>query len=272
MVRKLIKHEALRTRGQFLVIFGAATLLALVGAGFALTGWPFISVLGLILGMFGTAALIPVTQLALAVDYWTSSYRRIGYFTQTLPVKGSTIYWSKLAWALVVVIASLVWAAALGLLTVVGSSESLGMTVGELFSTIGAWLSGLASALPWWGWIVGVVLVLLFLATNILMFFFSASVGSERRLNQFGAGGPVLVWFLSYVAMQIVVLALMMVPLGIGWIDGSVVLVQENFLALLLTNTEPDVVPAGIIVGFVLMAIVFMWRTHVSWNRKVSLA
>lgn len=126
MVATLIKHELIRTKAMLLVIAAAATLSAVFGSLIAATQWPLFAQLGAVLAFIATAGLVPVIQLALAVDYWKTGYRRIGYFTQTLPVKSSTIFWAKLAWACLVSIVSAVWALVLGALVFMGGAVLLG--------------------------------------------------------------------------------------------------------------------------------------------------
>src|SRR5690625_4541204 len=95
----LLKHEFLRTRNMLALVAGVAVLLALAGTLLAATGVPVLSSVGLVAGLAAVLGLVPAAQLALAVAYWRSSYGRAGYLTQTLPVKGSTIYWAKMLWA-----------------------------------------------------------------------------------------------------------------------------------------------------------------------------
>lgn len=272
MVRTLIKHEVLRTKGLLATIFGAALLLAVVGALTAATQWPLVAQFGLIVGMVGTAGILPAAQLGLAIEYWTSGYRRVGYFTQTLPVKGSTIYGARLLWGLVVVIAALLWAGLLGIITFMGSAASLGRAPLDVFGIIADTAAGIAAVMPWWGWIVSPLLVVLFLMFNLLQYYFAASIGSERRFNSMGIGGPILVWLLLYVVAQVVILAFMLLPVGIGVEGGSVALVTENYVAMMLADDAPGSVPAGIVLGFVTMAVLLVWRTAISWDRKVTLA
>lgn len=273
MVGTLIRHEAIRTRGLLATIFGAAAILTVVGAVLAATMWPLISQVGLLMAIVGAVATVPASQLGLAWDYWQSGYRRIGYFTQTLPVRGRTIYWARLAWGVAVLVAGLLWSSVLGILAFFGTAGSFGMRPFDVFPLVGDWFSALAAVLPWWGWIALPVLLLVFVGFTLVQYYFAASIGSERRLVSLGIGGPVLVWFAVYMAMQLVFLVFMfVVPLGIGVIDGTLALTSENFFAAVIANEQPGSMPAGIIPAFVLATIALVWRTVVSWERKVSLA
>lgn len=272
MVGKLIKHEAIRTRGMLATIFGAAALLAVVGSLMAATQWPVIAQFGLVVSLVGAVGVLPATQLALGIDYWQTSYRRIGYFTQTLPVKGSTIYWAKLAWGAIAVVASLVVALLLGAITFMGSAGSLGYAPLDIFGLVGEFLFEVAAVLPWWGWIAAPLALLLLILFTLFQYYFAASIGSEKRFVGMGVGGPVLVWFGLYVVLQVVLMAFMIIPLGLGVEGGSLALASENYLQLIVNDIEPATVPIGFLPGFLLASVILVWRTVVSWNRKVSLA
>ncbi len=273
MVGKLIKHEAIRTSGMLLAIFGAATLLVVLGALASATRWPVVAQIGLIGALTGTVGVLVGTQLALGIDYWRSSYRRIGYFTQTLPVKGATIYWAKLAWAAVAVVVALLWACLLGVVTFMGNATSIGYRPLDVFQLIGDWLAAMADVLPWWVWIAGPLLVFVFVMFTVVEYFFAASIGSERRLVSLGVGGPVLVWFLLYMAMQVMLMfGMVAIPLGLTVSDGGLELVGQNFLQLMLADSQPGSMPIGFVPVFLVVVPLLVWRTTVSWNRKVTLA
>ena len=108
MVSTLIKHEFLRTRTWLGLVFGVATLLTLMGTLMAYTPWALVQGLGFIVSVVVVGAFFTVVQLALAYDYWRSSYSRTGYFTQSLPVKGSTIYGAKFLWGSIVTVVALI--------------------------------------------------------------------------------------------------------------------------------------------------------------------
>lgn len=273
MVGKLIKHEAIRTSGMLLTIFGAATLLAVIGALASATQWPVVAQVGLVGSMSGVIGVLAGTQLAMGIDYWRSSYRRIGYFTQTLPVRGSTIYWAKLAWATVAVVAALLWAGVLGIVTFMGNAAALGQRPLDVFVLIGDFLASAAAVVPWWGWIVGAALLLVFVMFTVVEYFFAASIGSEKRLVSLGVGGPILVWFLLYMVMQVVLmLGMAVIPLGLTTTDGGLALVGQDFLQLMFSDTQPGSMPVGFIPVFLVALGLLIWRTTVSWNRKVTLA
>ncbi|MGV8847867.1 hypothetical protein [Tessaracoccus sp.] len=272
MVGTLITHEYLRTRTWLAVVFGAATLLTLVGTLMAYTPWGFIQVLGCILSFVAVAAFLFVVQLGLAFDYWRSSYSKTGYFTQSLPVQGSTIYGAKLLWGSIVTVVTLVWNVVLAVPVVFGVAHAMGegITWAQLLRDLGRmW----GSAPPWvWG-----VLAILFITLAIgglAQYYFAASVGSEARLNRLGIGGPIIVWFVLYMVMQLLLLVgIVAVPLGLGaGTDGTLAIISANFLEMVMVNDSPDIMPLGFFPVLYIVSAVLIWRTVVSWNKKVSLA
>ena len=272
MITTIIKHEFIRARGWLAQVFGGATLLVATGSALALTDWPMVSTFGVVLGAFAVVALLPVAQLALAWDYWRSSYRRIGYFTQTLPIRGATQYWARLIWGTAVSLLALAWSIVLGVGLWYGSMRVTDSRPADLWDTVtGTWELATQAA-PAWFWVLALLLVVLLMLSNVAAYYFAASVGSERRFAGLGAGGPVLVWVLIYFAIQLAfVVAIVTVPWGVGLVDGRLGLVQQDFLSLLAANEETDVMPIGFLPVLVLMVVPLVWRTIVSWERKVSL-
>ncbi len=272
MVGTLIKHEALRTRRWLTVVFGLATLVTLMGALMAWTGWPLISQLGVILSFVGVGAFLAVVQVGLAYDYWRSSYSKTGYFTQSLPVKGATIYWSKLLWGCVVTLVAIVWNVVLALVAYLGSASSMRVT--EPLSQLRAAWTGMLEILPAVA-VIGLALavVVSFFAT-LVQYYFAASIGSESRMNRLGIGGPVLVWFGLYLVMQmLLLLGIVAIPLALGsGSDGGLALVSLNFLSVMVENQTAGAMPLGFVPVLALSTAVLVSRTVVSWNRKVSLA
>lgn len=275
MTATLLKHEALRTRGFLLVILGAAAALGLVGSLMALTGWPVISVVGTVLGFIGAFGLIPAVQLASAVDYWRTGYGRIGYFTQTLPVRGARIYGAKLAWAALVLLAGLVLTVALWFGVMVASAQSLfGMTPQVLLGQVGEVLAAAFEASPWLVAVGAPVILIVMYGFNLVLLFAAASIGSERWLQRLGWGGPVLVWFALYAIVQVVMFVLILaIPFGLG-VDaaGDFGLVPADLLTAMVTNTTAEVMPVGFLPAMALMIPLLIWRTAHSWNHRVSLA
>lgn len=272
MNRKLLKHEYLRTRPLLGTIWGAAALFALAGGLLGLTGLPAISGLGKLLALVGAAAPLPATQLALGIDYWRANYQRTGYFVHTLPVRGATQYRVKLTWGLLAsLVATLVSLAFFAWFAVVVAITD-GHGVPALLDAVGAGWAGFVAAMPAWAWIVLPIVALFALAANLVQFYFAASVGSERRFNQLGAGGPIVVWFGLYVASQLAgFLFLFLIPFGLGVVDGKLAVVGVDWLQAMAANSNPQAMPFGIVPMLMVITAAVVWRTRLSWEKKVAL-
>ncbi len=272
MVTTLIKHEVLRTRSWLAIVFGAATLMTVVGTLMAYTPWAVIQGLGFALTVVAVGAFLFVVQLGLAFDYWRSSYRKTGYFTQSLPVKGSTIYWSKLLWGGTVSVIGLVWTGILIISAVFAASRTFDL--GITFSLILDALRVVLGAAPAWSWIALAIMFLAFYVGGLAQYYFAASIGSEAWLNRLGIGGPILVWFGLYLVMQVLLfVGIVAVPLGLGQgPDGDLAIVGMNFLDLMVSNQDAAAMPLGFLPVMFIVTAALVWRTVVSWNRKVSLA
>ncbi|MGC5076405.1 hypothetical protein [Agrococcus sp. DT81.2] len=274
MIGTLIKHEVIRTRALLLTIAGAASAVGVVGALTAATGWPVLSQFGVLLGLAGTFGLVPALQLAQAVDYWRSSYGRIGYFTQTLPVRGSRIYWAKVVWGAVVLVAGLAGTLAIGLVVWFGTAAQVGLEPLDIFPLVGDALALAFKASPWLTAVAAPVLLLLLYGLNTVTLLSAASLGSEQRMHRLGLGGPVLVWFALHTATQLVMLVMILaIPFGLGiTTSGELELLPVDMLTAMLQDIDLQLMPIGFVPALLVLVPLMVWRTARSWNSKVSLA
>lgn len=273
MITTLMKHEWLRTRGLLGTIGAIVLLLVAAGTALTATGWPGISLIGMLMVVVPLGGLIPALQIALTIHYWQSSYSRTGYFTQSLPVRGATIYAAKLLWALLISLAGLL--VAFGLLfaawPVIGGQMG---TDRNPFSVIQQlWSTGAAvTSTPLL--IAGIVLFVGMILVWPIQYFFAASVGSETPLNRLGLGGPVVVFLGLYLASQVLIfLGIAALPWGIAMVDGSLGVVHWSVFSEMAagsTSTD-DIMPIGFLPVILLMTLVCLVRSVHSWRSKVSL-
>ena len=274
MVTTLIKHEAQRTRNWLGVVFGVATLMMLVGVLMELTPWRIVQILGFVLTLIPVFAFMLVVQVGLAFDYWRSSYSKTGYFTQSLPVKGSTIYGSKLLWGSLVSIVALLWNIGMALVALAGGMRIFdsGVTFGQFMTELRRLL---ANDVPVWVTVTVAVLTVASVVGALAQYYFAASIGSEARINRLGLGGPVLVYFALYMVLQVVLfIGILAIPLGLTMspLDGSLEIASMDVLASMFSEQNPDAMPLGFLPVLFLATAALIWRTVVSWNKKVSLA
>ena len=273
MIAALLKHEWLRTRSLLGSIGAVAVLLVAAGTALTATGWPGISLVGMLMVMAPLAALVPATQIALAVHYWQSSYSRTGYFTQSLPLSGVTIYAAKLAWALLV---SLLAVLATAGLLMAAWPVLAGQLGGERspFSLIRQmWEAGTAvTSTP--VLIAGILLFVALILIWPIQYFFAASVGSETPLNRLGLGGPVVVFLGLYLASQVLVfLGMAALPWGLTMVDGQLGIEHWSVFAEIAAGdaSRDDIMPVGFVPMLLLIGVVCLLRTVHSWRRRISL-
>ena len=272
MTTTLLKHEWLRTRGMLGSILGIFALLILLGAMLAMTGWVMLATLGLVIAIVAVLLLVPAAQLALAVDYWRVSYGRIGYFTQTLPTPGGTIFRAKFVWAMVASLGGLVATLILALFTWWAASVQFGVpsptsgVIGDTWATV-------TDVAPGWAIAGGLLLLVASYLIWPVYYYFSASVGSEQRFSGLGVGGPIVVFVLMYIAVQVLsFVGLLAVPIGLEIDESSMAFVQFNVLGEMAAGSgSSDVMPLGYLVPMALVAVYCLWRTAHSWNHKVAL-
>lgn len=266
---KIIKHEWIRTRGLLTLIFGIAIGLSLMSTGMLKLNMPGITILGFVTGIIAISAILPAIQIGLGVDYWLANYRRTGYFTQTLPIKGSIQYWSKLLYGFMVCAGALALNLGMIALWLWAAEDITEMSFSQLKE---AW-ERLVPLLTTEVWLIGAFLLIMYAIGTLIQLYFVASIGSEEPLNNLGFGGPVVAYVVLYFCLQILsLISIFVVPYGINARDdGTLGLVHESFLAG-FPNIDAQAMPIGFVPILIVAYIALIWRTAYSWNRKVSLA
>lgn len=273
MTTTLLKHEWLRTRGALGMFFGITMLVGILGSLLGAAGWSALSLLGLLLGFLAVVVLVPGAQLLLAADYWRSSYGRTGYFTQSLPVRGSTIFRTKLIWTTLVSLVAVVLTGLVGWLlwwALSFTAEIPRPTV----TAIGDALTYIGDVTPAWMILLGVLLLLVFLVTTAVFYYFAVSIGHESKLASLSWGGPIIVYAVVYFCTQVLSLVGMIIlPFGIGMKGDQLGLVRFNVLTEMTAgaNANNEVMPVGFIAVMLLLGALCLWRTARSWDHKVAL-
>lgn len=272
----LFRYEWLRTRGMLAVLTGLAAMAVLACTALILADWTVFSTLASGISILVVMAFTPVMQIALAVDYWRSSYGGTGYLTQTLPVKGGRILSVKLLWTVLVttvsLLVSIVFAAVLYAGFAAGDEQIMGLwdSLREIWRATGD------SEVPAWMLVGGLVLGYLAYLTAPVTYYFSISLGKERWLQTLGAGGPVLVFIVLGMVSQVVALiGLFAIPLGIrgdeaGWSFGNYSLLDEVTRDPGMVSTSAQM-PLGFVVPMAALMLLCLWRTYHSWNRRIEL-
>ena len=273
MTTTLLKHEWLRTRGALGMFFGITMLVGTLGSLLGAAGWSALSVLGLLLGFLAVAVLVPGAQLLLAADYWRSSYGRTGYFTQSLPVRGSTIFRAKLLWMTLVSLIAAVLTGLAGWLLWWALSFTA-QVPRPTVAAIGDALTYVGGITPAWMIVGGAILLLVSLVMTAVYYYFAVSIGHESRFSTLSWGGPIVVYVVVYFCTQVLSLVgMVLLPFGIGMKGDQLGLVRFNVLSEMTAGVDVnnDVMPIGFIAVLLVVGVFCLWRTARSWNHKVAL-
>ena len=282
MIAKLLKHEFIRTRALLGVVFGAALACIALGCLFVALRIPILEEFGAILSLLPVIVLVPAVQILMAVDFWQSSFRSQGYLTHAIPVKGATIYWTKLLWQMIVTAVAIVVGFLLLALVwfVFGTTFEFGFFGAEpnLFALVGNVLGAAGDIFPapvLYGVIIPLALLACFFQWPVF-FTFAASVGSAGSLGRMGGGGPVIAAIVAWLASQVITfLALVVVPFGIDMTPvgagDAPEFIHFNIARLIVSGSNSDIIPLGVFAGLAIMLVAYLWMSQRSWNKKVEL-
>lgn len=262
MVGTLIKHEWQRTRTTLWMFIGICVLVVLVGWGGRQAGVVAIAAFGVFTEIVGLIALFVVPMFLIVVDYARSSYLRVGYFTQTLPVKGSTIFWVKFCYGFVVWLVTLVAAVFLAFAT------NLIPGWREMFDVL--------NEAPI-GWVIGIgAFLLVTLVCYLCQFYAAVTIGYDPTFRRLGNVGWLVGYVIIYMASNVLSLVLLLVPL-VARIDNTGVKIESGWLFQQLWENASDpaaeegLFPLGFVASpIVMLAILLPFLVH-CWNKRISL-
>ena len=273
MIATLFAQEYRATRKNLLVATGMLLLVAAVSLTFFALRVPVLGSLGMVLGIAAGVLVTPVALGLLVESYWRTMYGREGYFTMSLPVRGSTLFTAKVLYGMV---ASLV-ALAITLVTLLGAAIAFALAEG--LEPLAFLREGIAVIEPWQIWL-GVISAAVQLAFFVVVGAGLMSVGAEARFNHLGFGAPVIGGVLMYLVMQVLTFAaIMFVPLGLvltGPDAGTLVpqgMFDEIMTAIRTGDQSADVSVLGLGFFFTSIAaiIVMAWWGSRSVERRTSL-
>ncbi len=271
MVATLIKHEVLRTWRWIALAAGAALLLTSMSAlAAALLPGPLNGLFG-VLGIIFASVFPMALLLMIGIDYYRSTFSKTGYFTAAIPARGSTIYWVKFGYGSVVALLGLALTLGLAVIASIGFAHLNGGTAADVFETIDAMWAALAS-IPAWLQALILVAILLYPSATLAQYFFAATVGSEASFNRLGLGGPILVWFLYYVAGQVVAVIGLFLPPTLDLTDPTAPLLTYDPMAMFRDNQSGNAfLPLTALASVFLLAIVAMFWAKVSYDKRLEL-
>lgn len=125
-----------------------------------------------------------------------------------------------------------------------------------------------------WMIVVGAVLMVASFLIWPIYYYFAVSVGHESRFAGMGPAGPVVVFVVLYICIQVAsFIGMVVIPFGVGMDGDTVGVVSFHVLGEMAAGaTDGEVMPLGFLVPMGLLLAFCAWRTARSWNRKVALA
>lgn len=277
MIAKLYRLEMKETGRIAKVIYplmifvtAVAALLSLLNISIVTS---FSATINIFMLIFGATYMIAQTVIN---DYHNFQGKR-GYLFRAIPAKSSEFLLSRLAYYLTYFLGTIIIFTLLLLTILEVTSET------AVFRLVGQFLNQVFFASVWG---IGFsIYILLSLLISVISLIFVITVGSEARLHRLGAGGPVLIYFIYYIAGQILALVSMFfIPLGIkiGFdpVTDAIIkleLVTEGmfryFLDTIRLTADPKqaIIGIGFIFTQILLAVVMTILSYRSFDKKFSL-
>lgn len=217
MFSKLVKHEFRATARIIPFVYLVTIFLALVHVVTAKLNLGAVSKISLVLMVMMCFAQVAIAFVLVIWRYYKNLYSSEGYLTHTLPVHPSQLLWSKLLvgfiWTALSYLVGAVVFVGVMMADFVKSNDQLAEIVNVYHAFLAqTGLDKYEAAM----WIIVIGMMLLSIVLLLTEAYFAITVGNLSKLHSLGIGGPILVYFAEYIALQIVAtVAVLFVPLGI---------------------------------------------------------
>ena len=261
MFTKLLAYEI---RSRFRTdarSFGAFIAVIAVAAGLVAAGLPGISGSTAVLA-YALCALTPVAcAIAAMADYWKTLYGQRGYFTMSLPISGTVIFWAKITRIMIECLLALALAVG-GILAVASAAAwSDGISLAEYTAGPRSVVAGMPTF----------TVALMIAAQLILAMSWTVqgcavmSIGAQGRFNHLGFGAPIIGFVLVYVVNQVLsTVGTFFLPLSVTT-DGhfSTEIMWTSYLATMGTDGHPNVIGIGSYILVPLFALILgLWASR----------
>ena len=261
MFTKLLAYEI---RSRFRTdarSFGAFIVTIAVASGIVAAGLPGISGSTAVLA-YALCALTPVAcAIAALADYWKTLYGQRGYFTMSLPISGTAIFWAKNIRIMIECLLALVLAVG-GILAVASAAAwSDGISLAEYTAGPRSLVAGVPTSTVVIMIVVQVLMSLSWLVQGSAVM----SIGTEGRFNHLGFGAPIIGFVLLYIVNQVLsTVGTFFLPLSVTT-DGhfSTEIMWTSYRATMGTEGYPNVIGIGSYVLVPLFALVMgLWASR----------
>ena len=269
MFTKLLAYEIRSRYRADARSFGAFIAVIAVAAGIVAAGLPGISGSTAVLA-YVLCALTPVAcAIAALADYWKTLYGQRGYFTMSLPISGTSIFWAKIARMVIECLLALALAVG-GIIAVASAAAwSDGISLAE-------YTAGPRSQLAIFSPSVQVILImsqLIACASMIVQVCAVMTLAAEGRFNHMGFGAVAIGLVLLYIVNQILsgvgtfFLPFSITPDGHFSTEGM----WSSYRAALETGAEPTVWGMGACIVIPIFALLLAAWASRSIEKHTSL-
>ena len=261
MFTKLLAYEIRSRYRADARSFGAFIVTIAVASGIVAAGLPGISGSTAVLA-YALCALTPVAcAIAAMADYWKTLYGQRGYFTMSLPVSGTTIFWAKTTRMVIECLLALALAVG-GIIAVASAAAwSDGISLAEYTAGPRSLVAGVPTSTVAIMIVVQVLVSLSWLVQGSAVM----SIGAEGRFNHMGFGAPIIGFVLLYIVNQVLsTVGTFFLPLSVTT-DGhfSTEIMWTSYRATMGTEGQPNVIGIGSYVLVPLFALVMaIWASR----------
>ena len=188
MYAKLLAYEI---RSRFVTdarSFGAFLAVIAIASGIVAAGLPGLSGSTAVLS-YALCALTPAAcAIAAMGDYWKTLYGQRGYFTMSLPISGTVIFWAKITRIMIECLLAL--ALAVGGIMVVASAAA--WSDGISFAEYTAGPRSLVAGVPTSTVVLMIAAQVILSMSWIIQGCAAMTIGAEGRFNHLGFGAPII--------------------------------------------------------------------------------
>ena len=269
MYAKLLAYEIRSRYRADARSFGAFIVTIAAASGIVAAGLPGISGSTAVLA-YALCALTPVAcAIAAMADYWKTLYGQRGYFTMSLPISGTVIFWAKITRIMIECLLAL--ALAVGGIMVVASAAawSDGISLAEYTAGPRSLVAG-----------VPISTVVLMIAAQVILSMSwiiqgcaAMTIGAEGRFNHLGFGAPIIGFVLVYVVDQILsMVSTFFIPLSVtthGYFSTEIM--WTSYRATMGTDGQPNVIGIGSYIIVPLFALFLAVCASRSIEKRTSL-
>ena len=261
MYTKLLAYEIRSRLVADARSFGAFVAVIAVAAGIVAAGLPGISGSTVMLA-YALCALTPAAcVIAALADYWKTLYGQRGYFTMSLPISGTVIFWAKIT--RIVIECLLALALAIGGIIAVAAAAawSDGISLAEYTAGPRSLVAGMPTSTVVIMIAVQIVLSMSWIVQGCAVM----TIGAEGRFNHLGFGAPIIGFVLVYIVNQVLsTVGTFFLPLSVTT-DGhfSTEIMWTSYLATMGTEGHPNVIGIGSYVLVPLFALILgLWASR----------